>query len=241
MHQENCFITLTYSDANLPKGGTLVPAHPQSFIRALRRHLSGVRISFYLCGEYGDTAGRPHYHALIFGWFPPDAALWKDEPNRFYTSATVEKLWGRGFTSVGHVTHETAAYTARYVLKKVHKIGGIAYYERVDERTGEISRVEPEFARMSLNPAIGKRWYQKFKTDCFPSDFITSQGEKFAVPKYYYTLLKRESEAEYASVKASRFKKSLEPRAVREKSPERLKVREEVHKAKLGLYKRDQV
>lgn len=241
MHEDNCFVTLTYSDANLPKGGSLVPAHGSTFIRDLRRSLCNHRISFYLCGEYGDTGNRPHYHALIFGWMPHDMVLWKTEPFRIFTSAKLEKLWGRGFTSVGPVTFESAAYTARYVLKKVHVIGGVSHYERVDPLTGEIHKVEPEFARMSLNPAIGKRWYAKFKQDAFPSDFVTHGGEKWPVPKYYYTLLKRESESEAGAVKQARFKKSIEARSMREKTPERLAIREEVHKAKLKLYKRNLV
>ena len=46
---------------------------------------------------------------------------------------------------------------------------------------------------MSLKPAIGKRWFDTYKTDCYPSDFITQKGRKLRVPKYYDTLLAAEN------------------------------------------------
>ena len=73
-----------------------------------------------MCGEYGDKLGRPHYHAIIFGVTFVDKKLWSiRRGNNLYRSATLEKLWPYGFSSIGTVNFETAAYVARYVTKKI--------------------------------------------------------------------------------------------------------------------------
>ena len=61
---------------------------------------------------------------------------------------------------------------------------------------------------MSLKPAIGKTWYEKFKTDCYPSDFITHRGKKFRVPKYYDKLYEAEEPENWEKTKQLRLLKA---------------------------------
>lgn len=61
------FLTLTYTDANLPVGGTLVKDHCILFLKRLRKMLPPKTVRYYLVGEYGTETGRCHYHAIAFG------------------------------------------------------------------------------------------------------------------------------------------------------------------------------
>ena len=67
-HKQNCFITLTYNDANIPTGNTLSKPDYQKFLKRLRFHLGRSAIRYFGCGEYGSLNSRPHYHFIIFGY-----------------------------------------------------------------------------------------------------------------------------------------------------------------------------
>jgi len=118
MHNENCFLTLTYSPENLPPGGTLVPEHFTKFLKRLRKKIHPRKISYFHCGEYGELLSRPHYHALIFGYDfsdkVPDRKSKSGHPT--FSSVTLNKLWGLGLCNIGELNFETAAYTARYAV-----------------------------------------------------------------------------------------------------------------------------
>lgn len=119
LYTDNCFVTLTYNDDFLPEDRSLHYRHFQLFMKRLRkRHGDGVR--FYMCGEYGEKQGRPHYHACLFNFRFSDMRLWQERNGvKLYRSAELERLWPFGFCSVGEVTFESAAYVARYIMKKV--------------------------------------------------------------------------------------------------------------------------
>lgn len=207
-------------------------------MRRLRRVRPGVR--FFAAGEYGEELGRPHFHALLFGCFFKDREFHKelDSGFRLYTSAELEQLWPQGFSSVGDVTFESAAYVARYVVKKVTGPMAEAHYEFVDIGSGEVSQRVPEFARMSLKPGIGARWYEKFGNEVYPEDFVVINGVRCAPPKYYDKLLGKQDGASLEALQYSRYVKSCSESYVGENSPARLAVREAVHKARLSFKKR---
>lgn len=73
----------------------------------------------------------------------------------------------------------SASYVAGYVRKKVRA----ADYVRANPITGEL--LEPEFARMSLRPAIGKRWIEKYWQDVYPRDYVVIDGKEAKPPRYY--------------------------------------------------------
>jgi len=120
-----------------------------------------------MAGEYGDVTARPHFHACIFGLDFPDKKVYKKTRggHNLYTSDTLEKIWGKGFCPIGEVNFETAAYVARYVMKKITGQQQKKHYEQVDQDTGEITSRQPEFNHMSLKPGIGKGWLEKWRTD----------------------------------------------------------------------------
>lgn len=117
MHDDACFITLTYDDDNLPFGETLVLSDWQKFMKRLVKKNGPIR--FYHCGEYGDDTNRPHYHAILFGYRPDDPELFSTSgETKLYASPSLRNTWGMGHCTFGDATFETAAYVARYITKK---------------------------------------------------------------------------------------------------------------------------
>lgn len=238
-HSDNAFVTLTYSPESLPPSGTLVKRHWQLFMKSLRFHMRPVKIRFYACGEYGEENLRPHYHAILFGYWPNDAKPLSTLPgNRYFTSDTLDTLWGRGTVQVGFVTPETCAYTARYVTKKVNGDRAEKHYQRVIPQTGELVTVIPEFSLMSRKPGLGQRHFEDFQDDIYPGDFVVLNGHKSKVPRYYDRLLETSDPDLHADIKERRILRALEPKVRRNNRPDRLAVRETCLRAKLAPAKR---
>lgn len=228
MHELNVFITLTYSDEFLPPDGSLVKRHFQTFMKRLRKLHGHRKVRYFHCGEYGDQTNRPHYHAILFGIDFADKRLHSKnaQGNPLYVSDTLDKLWGLGNCWLGAVTFESAAYVARYCLKKVNGDLAESHYE------GR----EPEYATMSRRPGIGAGWYEAFKDDVYPSDFVVLRGHKVSPPKYYDKLRNRELLTDMETVKLARIGKAKKHKA--DQTPERLEVRRIVQESKMKLLKR---
>lgn len=186
MYDDNCFITLTYSNDFLPPDGSLSVRDFQLFMKRLRKRF-GDGIRFFHCGEYGEKFRRPHYHALLFNFDFVDKTLWKEvNGQKLYRSKALEELWPYGHSSVGTATFESAAYVARYIMKKVNGDDSFLHYANVDVDTGEVlSVLKPEYTTMSRRPGIGKAWFDKFGSDVFPRDEVVVRGKKMRPPKYY--------------------------------------------------------
>jgi hypothetical protein len=234
MHSENCFITLTYNNQNLPEDRSLTKRDWQLFNKRLREHFAPKKIRFYMCGEYGSQFGRPHYHAILFGHDFPDKKHWRnaDGGQKCYRSATLEKLWTFGNSEIGSVTFESCAYLARYVTKKI--TGELADDHYFDPATG-VYRT-PEFSLMSLKPGIGATFYEKFKSDIFPSDEVIMRGFAMKPPKYYMSLYELSDPEDAEFVKTDRYYAGLAHLDNCTKS--RLNIREEVQLARFKSLKR---
>jgi len=183
----NAFVTFTYSPEHLPKDGSLDYSHFQKFMRRLRKFYPS-KVRFYMCGEYGERDGRPHYHALLFNVHFADQRFFKVSPSgsKLYISDKLDELWGLGHCFVGAVSFQSAAYVARYVMKKVNGDRQELHYTRVDPSTGEMLNViTPEFARMSLKPGIGIPWLVKYHKEVYPRDEVVMEGRAMRVPRAY--------------------------------------------------------
>lgn len=263
MHEQNAFITLTYAEE--PEHRGLDKEHFKKFMKRLRKALAPKKIRFFMCGEYGkvyqdndygspplphplqdgrEALGRPHYHAIIFGHdfglsHPEKEGLEIHSVSKaiyLYKCPSLERIWGHGFVTVGEVTRESAAYTARYVVKKINGGDAEDYYKRVG-RSGELIKVEPEYITMSLKPGIGATWFDKYTGDVFPRDeLIVSGGRRVAVPKYYSNLYKAKEPEEFELVQARR--KAAARKKQSESLPERLKAKRVVLEAKVSRLKR---
>ena len=177
MHEQNCFITLTYDDEHLPKDYGLQKQDFTNFIKRLRKN-TGAKLRYYAAGEYGDLYSRPHYHACIFGWKPDDLVLYSVRNCvNLYLSETLAKAWQyQGYVTVGDVTFESAAYVARYVTKK---ITGDRAQEHYQGR-------QAEYTVMSRRPGIGATFFERYSTDIYGKDFIVIRDQiKCKPPRYF--------------------------------------------------------
>jgi len=256
LYADNSFITLTYDKKNLPQDNSLDKKAFPKFIRSLRQKNKGTKIRYYACGEYGDNFGRPHYHAILFNYFPNDVVpLTKD----LYTSKEISDSWlNQGFISVGNVTFDSAAYVSSYVDKKIKGKDKVSHYILYDPQTGELAEPnsshleiqnyikrgfkwlkEPEFSLMSRGGRNGKgiayKWFDKYKNDAYPSDSLHINGTKMKPPKYYdsqYEILYPE---EMQKIKLKRAEKIEETAHLF--TSDSLAAAEHTHKARQKIYK----
>lgn len=175
---------------------TLLPIDVQLFIKRLRRHLEYVpkksklrsgrdhveRIRYFAVGEYGSRTNRPHYHLLIFGWYPSDIVSLDGKIN---TSGQIAKLWKYGFHHVDQVNTGVAKYCARYVTKKFSR-------DPAKENT-----VFPEFVLSSKGRGeggIGAPWFDKYGEHSCRCGYVCVPGKKHiskcAVPRYFWNRLR---------------------------------------------------
>jgi len=229
--QGNCFVTLTYRDEEectdeqfekghyIPADYSLKPSHVQQFIRSLRKSEAKLakkqkrdvhRIRYFYCGEYGDENQRPHYHICLFNHSFNDQQMWEDDEGFYtYTSKSLEAAWPYGFSTVAVLNFETAAYTAKYSLKKITGIQANDHYLRCDEH-GEAYWLLPEYIRMSTGRSkpcgLGAGFYEKFTDDIFPSDECPVPGKGIIkkVPRYYQNILQSEDPSTLELVKEIR-------------------------------------
>lgn len=243
LYENNCFITLTYDDENLPDPPTLVLDDWQRFMKRLRKEY-GNGIRFYHCGEYGEKNGRPHYHAVLLNFdFPDKQPLqlldYGSETKKLYKSDSLERLWSKGHTSIGSVTFQSAAYVARYVVKKITGAMADEHYQRIDYLTGEVVHLKPEYSTMSRRPGIGKPWFDRYGSDVYPSDYLVVNGAKVKPPKFFDRLLELDDEKALKAIQGRRIK-TAERRAA-DNTPERLLVKELVKEAQISNLKREKI
>ena len=239
LHENNCFITLTYDNTHLPSDGSLHYKDFQLFIKRLRKKLGHNRVRYYMAGEYGENFGRPHFHACIFGYDFHDKKLWKRTPSGslLYRSKDLEILWPFGYSSIGDVNFESAAYVARYIMKKVTGKMAKDHYEEIDFESGEIVKRVPEFNKMSLKPGIGAKWLEKFKSDVYPHDYVVVRGKKMKPPKAYDKWYKNDNPFEFDEILYKReISAKLNPD---NHDPKRLDAKRQILESRLLLLKRN--
>ena len=174
-HDENCFLTLTYDDENLPSY-LIVKSEFQKFMKKLRKKLKQ-KVRYMVSHEYGGRTGRPHHHAIIFGWNPSNQKFLQEAPSGepLFTSEEVDKLWTNGFHSIGTANEKTAYYIASYSLKSTSHIV-------TDPDTGERRKVTDSMD-CSKRPAIGHDYFM-----LNANQLVNSNTQ---LPRYYKTLLER--------------------------------------------------
>jgi len=234
LHTYNSWITLTYDKKHLPLDRSLNVGDFQKFMKRLRKR-TGCPIRFYHCGEYGEINWRPHYHACIFGFEFPDKTKWRTNKHgdQAYRSELLEDAWKLGASEIGALTEQSAAYTARYIMKKQNgEAADMAYF---DYFTGSI-RQSP-YTTMSTRPGIGRGWIDKYISEVYPRDEVIVNGHQARPPKYYDAQYKELDPDGYEKMKLKREEAGRDH--ADDNTPERLAIKEEYLKAQTSTLSRE--
>lgn len=208
------FVTLTYNQESLLNNftgysfehvyqgntyeisaATLIKKDLQDFNKRLREEFRSkyghTNIRFYAAGEYGSMSRRPHYHVCYFNLPIQDLEYYTTnfQGDKLYTSPTLERLWGKGYVVIGELTWESAAYTARYVVKKFKGQQAEKFYY-------DHGHVLPEFCLMSNRPGLGGDYYEQHKVEIYKYDHIQLPSSDkrdglTSVPRYFDKLLEK--------------------------------------------------
>lgn len=237
-------LTLTYDTGHLPQNGSLVKKDLTDFWKRLRYRLRRDKkvtdLKYFACGEYGDNYGRPHYHAILFGWDFPDDDKEKREgipnndgaKNPLYKHPLLTKEWGMGNAYFSpDVGVEAAFYVSKYAMKAVS--------QKQAQKEGD-NRVR---AYNCMSNGIGDRWFDKNKRDCYPRDSVAvvPGGIEMPLPRRWDQLVASQNETGESYMEWIKMRRVAESeKRWKDNTPERLKVREELAeiKAKLGQKRR---
>lgn len=198
MHDDNCFITLTYADdCSLVLDDPLCLyslryKHFQLFMKRLRKEYFGDKIRFIVSGEYGSKSGRAHWHSILFGFDFPDKKLETvNKGYRHYSSETLSKLWPYGLVDIANVDYGCCQYVAQYVLKKLPDMDDPVYLD-IDGQLLELAERCPEMVHMSNRRGIGFEWYEKYGEQAVLNQQILVKNYdktiKVRPPRYYEKL-----------------------------------------------------
>lgn len=190
-HPNNIFFTLTYDNKHL-QSNSLIYKDLQDFWKRLRSDISehpadyiqskDTHISYISCGEYGSINRRPHFHAIVYNLdFADRRSFYYEKRGDYmiYRSATLERLWTNGFSTLGMVNFAVSQYVAGYIMKKqCGKDLRSMYGDRL-----------PEKVFISQKPAIGFSWLQDNYVTMLNKGYCMAKSRKgmfkMHIPRYY--------------------------------------------------------
>lgn len=190
-YEQNCVLTLTYDNDHLPYPPSISRREVQLFMKRFRQEITPLKVRFFACGEYGKKFHRPHYHIIIFGYFPEDSYDWSKDGKHYFRSPTIEKVWTFGYSLVDRVTFDTALYCAKYLSKYAW-----TYFPRRFNADPEGDPdcpfnldMQAPFVQMSNRPGIGYDYV--YRCD-LKSDRVYCNGKSIKIPRYYLKVMERD-------------------------------------------------
>lgn len=187
-HKHSTSLCLTYSNEHLPAFGSLSVEDWDRFINSLRKRLERrghPPITFDVCGEYSPApAFRPHMHAALFGYWPPDAKYWAKSRagNAEYVSEEITALWGKGRATFQEWTHGAASYIAGHQSAKLTSRKDLFV---IGADGSVIGKREPEFHRCSTRPGIGRRYFEQHGEQALKLGFVVAKDRPVSLSRYY--------------------------------------------------------
>lgn len=165
----------------------------------------------------------------------------KARTHKLYVSGQLERLWPFGFHYIGDVSFESAAYVARYVMKKV-VVTRDDQDRLIMKDTGEV--LDAEYVTMSrgsgdgslvFDGGIGSGWYKQYKSDVYPLGNRVVRGRDMRPPKFYDALYAVDDPLGYEELQYLRENKLDKADNVEY----RLRAKEEVASARLKIFPRE--
>lgn len=189
------FLTLTFDDQHLPADFSVSPRDLQLFFKRLRKELSKDKrkIKFFACGEYGLDKWRPHYHAIVFGLSLKEHVIVRGK----VLSGPALRAWDQGFVHAGTVTHDSAAYVAKYLTKATLQ----------DHQFWRQHFMVQPFQLCSNG--LGLRWAEQDAQRLRANLHTTIKGNPCGIPRYYKQKLDIKSE-DYDHIRHRRFSDSVD-------------------------------
>ena len=186
---------------------TAVKSDLKTFVSSLRKHyerLNWTGIRFFACSEYGDKSFRPHYHLCILNMpiSDNDINLYARnfQGDDLFNCPFIQNIWSKGYVVLARLDYKTAAYVARYTLKKQFS----------DDESGFISvydgcEVDPPFTIMSTKPGIGKPYFDTHYEHIYQFDTVQlPNGFKCSPPRYFDKLYEKIDPDRLAAIKSKR-------------------------------------
>lgn len=174
VHSNSYFITLTYNNYYLPYDGQLYKPDFQDFIKRFRTYLcrkyfqgswkTFPSLKYFACGEYGDTRGRCHFHALVFCDYS-------------FTADDVRNCWLYGYITLAPFTSARAAYVVKYSQKQL-------FCDYPDGSVPPCSLCSNGLGLSWLTPGIRKLYRMTKQTFCY-----TLNNQMIPLPKTIYQKL----------------------------------------------------
>lgn len=158
-HEPSCFITLTVSDDHLPHvfpAGILRHKPFQDFAKRLRKRVGSFR--YLMCGEYGETTKRPHYHVCLFGVDLTDRT-WSSSDGTFCDSPLLSDIWGFGQIQCRPINDNAIAYVAGYELK----LDGDDLSSADPDFVGPLLPSRRNYVKWSRRPGLGYDFMVKYR------------------------------------------------------------------------------
>lgn len=167
-HSSSSFVTFTYDDEHLyfpplNSNPSLSKDDVHKYLDKLRHFLKGYKFEYFLCGEYGDSFGRPHYHAIFFG-------LDYEKYSKLFKSS-----WKKGMVKVLPVTSQSFRYVSKYLTCSSNRNG---YFDL---------GIEPPFYKMSR--ALGLSFYLKHLKEIRDDGYFSIGSRRIYPNKYYFNKL----------------------------------------------------
>lgn len=205
MFTDNYFVTLTYAPEHL-----LSPSIDESdfvnFMKLLRKPRNfGPGVRFFHRSEYGSRYGRPHHHVLLFNCPLRDLTYYRTSESGYqlYRSAAIEKIWYRGFVTVGIVDYDCAFYAAAYLNQAIVR----------GDRPGGLA---PEKISMSRRPGLGANYLHQYWRDMYNNGSCLLYRKKYGktlrytMPRYYNNYIQSAHPVEYKLLTERRRKYAIE-------------------------------
>lgn len=201
--KDSMFVTLTYSDDHLPinhyPGGngesTLLKDDVQLFLKRLRKR-TNKKLKYFICGEYGEELGRPHYHGIIYG-----LDYYKDEDRQSVKDCWKKCDWEMLMDkkSFGSVNVQSIRYVVSYLEKSIHGSWEEYAYDCIQKPFHIMSK------------GIGKIYAKKNGDNLHDKGYVLLQGFKKPIPRYYSNISGRDREylKDFAEEKEKLMVKSL--------------------------------